>query len=67
LRSKGIRVIALMPGATDTDIWTSFWPDAPRQKMMKPETVAAVLVSALVLPENTTVEELTLMPTSGTL
>jgi NAD(P)-dependent dehydrogenase (short-subunit alcohol dehydrogenase family) len=67
LRSKGIRVIALMPGATDTDIWTSFWPDAPRQKMMKPETVAAVLISALVLPENTTVEELTLMPTSGTL
>ena len=67
LRSKGIRVIALMPGATDTDIWKSLWPEAPRQKMMKPESVAAALVSALVLAENSTVEELTLMPTTGAL
>lgn len=67
LRSKKIRVIALMPGATDTDIWQSLWPDAPRQKMMKPETVAAAVVSALVLPENSTVEELVLMPTAGVL
>lgn len=67
LRSKKIRVIALMPGATDTDIWQSLWPDAPRRKMMKPETVAAAVVSALVLPENSTVEELVLMPTAGVL
>jgi NAD(P)-dependent dehydrogenase (short-subunit alcohol dehydrogenase family) len=66
-RSKGIRVIALMPGATDTAIWKTLWPDAPRQKMMKPETVAAALISALVLPENSTVEELVLVPTAGTL
>ncbi|HET7441698.1 MAG TPA: SDR family oxidoreductase [Terriglobales bacterium] len=67
LRPKKIRVIALMPGATDTDIWQSLWPDAPRHKMMEPATVAAALISALVLPENSTVEELTLMPTAGTL
>ena len=67
LRSKKIRVIALMPGATDTEIWSSLWPEAPREKMMKPETVAAALVSALVLPENSTVEQLTLMPTAGAL
>ncbi|HJT01638.1 MAG TPA: SDR family NAD(P)-dependent oxidoreductase, partial [Terriglobales bacterium] len=30
LRPRGIRVIALMPGATDTEIWNQFWPDAPR-------------------------------------
>jgi len=34
LRGRGIRVIALLPGATDTDIWNQFWPDAPRKKMM---------------------------------
>lgn len=67
LRPKKIRVIALMPGATDTDIWKSLWPKAPRQKMMKTQTVAAALISALVLPENSTVEELTLMPTAGAL
>src|SRR6202158_2274862 len=34
LRPKGIRVIALIPGATDTDIWDTLWPKAPRRKMM---------------------------------
>jgi NAD(P)-dependent dehydrogenase (short-subunit alcohol dehydrogenase family) len=67
LRPKGIRVIALMPGATDTEIWQTLWPDAPREKMLKPETVAAVLVGALLLPADSTVEELKLLPSAGIL
>ena len=67
LRAKGIRVIALLPGATDTEIWNTLWPDAPRQKMMSPSTVAHALVEALLLPEDSTLEELTIKPTSGTL
>jgi short-subunit dehydrogenase len=67
LRSAGIRVIALLPGATDTDIWETLWPEAPRKKMMSAETVAQALVSALTLPEDSTVEELTILPTAGTL
>jgi NAD(P)-dependent dehydrogenase (short-subunit alcohol dehydrogenase family) len=67
LRPKGIRVIALMPGATDTAIWKSMWPKAPRRKMMSPETVAQTVVTALLLPENTTVEKLVVMPSVGTL
>ena len=67
LRSKGIRVIALIPGATDTEIWETLWPDAPRKKMMSPETVASAVVSALSLPENSTVDEIKLQPTSGAL
>jgi NAD(P)-dependent dehydrogenase (short-subunit alcohol dehydrogenase family) len=67
LRPRGIRVIALLPGATDTEIWKTLWPDAPRKKMMSPETVARALVSALTLPEGSTVEELTILPTAGTL
>jgi NAD(P)-dependent dehydrogenase (short-subunit alcohol dehydrogenase family) len=31
LRPRGIRVIALLPGATDTDIWATLWPEAPRK------------------------------------
>src|SRR5712692_9430911 len=58
LRPKGIRVIALMPGATDTAIWDTLWPEAPRKKMMQPETVAQALVNTLVLPAESTVEEL---------
>jgi NAD(P)-dependent dehydrogenase (short-subunit alcohol dehydrogenase family) len=67
LRPKGIRVIALLAGATDTAIWNTFWPDAPRKKMMKPETVAASVVNALALPADGTVEEITLLPAEGTL
>ena len=67
LRPQGIRVIALLPGATHTEIWNTLWPDAPRKKMISPETVARALVSALLLPDNSTVEQLTIMPTSGAL
>jgi NAD(P)-dependent dehydrogenase (short-subunit alcohol dehydrogenase family) len=67
LRPRGIRVIAVLPGATDTDIWDSFWPTAPRKNMMSPDTVAEGIVCALTLPANSTVEELTIGPTVGTL
>jgi 3-oxoacyl-[acyl-carrier protein] reductase len=67
LRSAGIRVIALLPGATDTDIWETLRPEAPRKKMMSAETVAQALVNALTLPEDSTVEELMMLPTAGTL
>jgi NAD(P)-dependent dehydrogenase (short-subunit alcohol dehydrogenase family) len=67
LRPRGIRVIALRPGATNTDIWNTFWPDAPRKKMMSPTTVATAVIDALKLPANATVENLELMPTAGIL
>src|SRR6202044_190959 len=58
LRPKGIRVIALLPGATDTDIWNAMWPKAPRRKMMSAESVAKMGVDGLMLPENPTVEKI---------
>lgn len=67
LRPKGIRVIALMPGATDTDLWKQFWPDAPRSRMMSPESIASAVVHAILLPANATVEELVITPTAGSL
>ena len=67
LRPKGIRVIALMPGATDTAIWDTMWPKAPRRKMMSAETVARTVVDALLLPSNTTVEKVVVMPSIGEL
>lgn len=67
LRERGIRVIALLPGATDTAIWEELWPEAPRKKMMSAATVAKVLVNAISTPGDGTVEELTIRPTAGTL
>ena len=67
LRPKGIRVIALLPGATDTDIWNTFWPEAPRKKMMSSASIAEAVVSAIALAPNATVETLEILPTGGIL
>ena len=67
LREQRIRVIALLPGATDTAIWNTFWPDAPRRKMMSPSTVAQAVVRALTLPLESTLEELRILPRAGAL
>src|SRR5271170_4738289 len=67
LRPKGIRVIALMPGATDTEIWQQMWPKAPRRKMMSPATIAQAVIHAIALPANATVESLEILPTAGLL
>jgi len=67
LRTTGIRVIGLMPGATDTDIWKTLWPKAPRKQMMSATTVAKAVVEAILLPANATVETLEIVPSGGPL
>ena len=67
LRKSGIRVLALLPGATDTDIWSQFWPDAPREKMVSPRIVAEAVVHAVSAPANISIDEIRLGPASGVL
>lgn len=67
VRGRGIRVISLLPGPTATDIWNQFMPEAPRERMMSPETVARAVVNAITLPENAAVEELRIGPVAGNL
>lgn len=67
VRKVGIKVMALVPGATDTEIWNQFWPDAPRQKMVQPKEVAMAVVNALMLPAGTSVDEIRIMPAGGAL
>ena len=67
LRGQGIRVLALVPGAVDTDIWQQFWPEAPREKMMAAQDVARAVVLALSMPPNTSVDEIRMGPAAGTL
>ncbi len=67
LRKRGIRVLALLPGATDTEIWQQFWPDAPREKMISPETVAQAVLHAVLAPANASIEEIRIGPAAGAL
>lgn len=65
LRERGIRVIGFYPGATATDLWNQFWPQAPREQMMPPEALAAAVLNAVLLPPEVTMEELVMQPTAG--
>jgi 3-oxoacyl-[acyl-carrier protein] reductase len=67
LRKRGIRVVALLPGATDTEIWSQFWPEAPKEKMISAETVAQAVLHAVSVPANTAIEEIRIGPAAGVL
>lgn len=67
LLPKGIRVMALIPGATDTAIWEQFWAEAPRDQMVRPEDVGAAVLYAVTLPREASVNEMLLVPQKGML
>ena len=67
VRKQGIRVLALLPGATNTDIWQQFWPEAPREKMISPQTVAEAVLHAISARPEASVEEIVIGPTAGVL
>lgn len=67
VRKRGIRVLALIPGATDTEIWRQFWPEAPRGKMITPETVASAVLHAVSAPPEAAIEEIRIGPAAGVL
>jgi NAD(P)-dependent dehydrogenase (short-subunit alcohol dehydrogenase family) len=65
LKSSGIRVTAVLPGATDTEIWQQVMPDAPRDKMIQAESVAKLVLEAVVLSPKANLTELVLDPAAG--
>lgn len=67
LRSTGVRVTAVLPGATDTSIWDGVPGNWDRSRMMRPETVARCVVEACCLPPEASLDELVLAPTAGKL
>jgi len=67
LAPRGIRVMALLPGATSTDIWQQIAPDMPRDRMMDVESVAQAVLCAVLLPPNVNPTEISLDPSAGAL
>ena len=65
LKPTGIRVTAVLPGATDTEIWQQVMPDAPREKMIEAESVAKFVLEAVVLSPRANLTELQLDPATG--
>lgn len=67
IRSTGIRVTDVMPGATGTEIFDKLPGYWPREQMIEPSSVADAIVAAWRLPANATVERIMVTPTSGAL
>jgi NAD(P)-dependent dehydrogenase (short-subunit alcohol dehydrogenase family) len=65
LRPQGIRVTAILPGLTDTEMLNEFDFDIPRERVMQPSDVADAVLAALRQPARTAVEEIWLMPSAG--
>jgi 3-oxoacyl-[acyl-carrier protein] reductase len=64
-RPLGVRVTALLAGATDTPIWDDR-PGFDRSKMMQPSDVAGFLIDLVTRPQ-ISVEEVTVTPPAGVL
>ncbi len=67
VRKRGIRVFAIMAGAVDTAIWGEGPHVPPREKMIRPESIAQLVANLLTLPLDATVDELIVLPQEGIL
>ena len=66
-RAKGIRVTAVLPGATDTRLVRAFGFRVDRAKLVQPEDVALAVIAALKAPARATMEEIVITPSRGSL
>ena len=68
-RNNGIRVVNICPGAVNTPLWETdtVQADLNREAMLTPETVAQSILHTALLPAQAVIEEITVMPSAGTL
>jgi len=64
-RELGIKVTAVLPGATDTPGWKN--TDLDRGKMLSPASVAEAIVNVCSLPDDCMAEKIVLRPQGGDL
>lgn len=67
VRKHNIRVINIIPGATETPIWSKEMRTEHSHRMMSAEEIARVIVWAYLQKENLVTEEIVLRPIQGDL
>jgi short-subunit dehydrogenase len=60
VRDRGVRVINIYPGATDTDIWNNIPGEWDRTSMVNPDDIAHAILFAISQPANTLVEDISI-------
>jgi NAD(P)-dependent dehydrogenase (short-subunit alcohol dehydrogenase family) len=67
LRSRGIRVTAIIPGAVDTPLWRDVPGEWDRSNMLQPDDVARAIVRVADEPEHVSTDEVLLGHIAGAL
>ena len=67
LRDRGIKVSAVLPGPTKTDIRDSLGGKWDRTKMMSPEVTAKTVMSVINQPPGANIDEIDIVPSTGSL
>ncbi len=67
VRRQGIRVTAVLPGATDTSFWDQLGDDWDRSQMMPPAAVARAVREAIETGPEVLIEEIRITPPLGNL
>ena len=67
LRGRGIRVSAVLPGPTRTDIWHSLGKKWDREKMISPQVTAKTVLSVINQPPEANIDEIDIVPSAGSL
>jgi 3-oxoacyl-[acyl-carrier protein] reductase len=67
VRKKGIRVIDILPGAVETEIWPAMTRQKLGSKMIRPSEIASLIVQVCQSPESILPEEITVRPIEGDL
>ena len=65
LKNKGISVVAVYPGKTDTPIHSLPEDNPRRREMLKPEKVAEAVLKAALMPAEKGVKEMSINPTKN--
>jgi 3-oxoacyl-[acyl-carrier protein] reductase len=67
VRKYNIRIINIIPGATETSIWSQEIRKNNQERMMNPENIARLIVSAYLQKDNIVTEEILVKPITGDL
>lgn len=67
VRKNGVRIIDILPGAVETEMWNRADRKKHHNKMMQPEDIAEIVVSVFRQPKRVLTEEIVLRPVEGDL
>jgi len=67
VRSGGIRVTTVCPGAVDTPLWDQIPKGPDRKQMLTPEEVAEAVINVLTVSDRAVVDQIVLTPPLGVL